>query len=48
MKYKLIKKSYFVYLSGKPGIPYGLRPDSYGVLVIKGSQQATTASSLMP
>ena len=29
-------------------IPYGLRPDSCGVLVIKGSQYMTTASPLMP
>ena len=28
----------FVYPSGKPIIPHGLRPDSYGVFVIKGSQ----------
>jgi len=28
----------FVYPSGKPIIPHGLWPDTYGVFVIKGSQ----------
>jgi len=43
MRYKLIKKSYFVYLSGKPMIPYLLR---YQGLVVDDYDFALDASNL--